>query len=160
MTMMGGIAYVNGDATRPQTEGNKILVHICNDVGAWGKGFVLALSRRWPEPEKQFRAWYKDRDRNDFRLGSVQFVQVEPDLWVANLIAQHSLKGVNRIPPIRYEAVRDCLEKVALKAHELDASVHMPRIGCGLAGGKWELIEPEIMRNLVRENIPVTVYDF
>ena len=24
----------------------------------------------------------------------------------------------------------------------LSASVHMPRIGCGLAGGKWEEIEP------------------
>jgi len=34
-----------------------------------------------------------------------------------------------------------CLAKVALKAVALETSVHMPRIGCGLAGGKWEKIE-------------------
>jgi hypothetical protein len=36
----------------------------------------------------------------------------------------------------------------------------MPRIGCGLAGGKWELIEPIIVRTLVARGVPVTVYDF
>jgi hypothetical protein len=36
----------------------------------------------------------------------------------------------------------------------------MPRIGCGLAGGKWELIEPIIVRTLSEHDIAVTVYDF
>jgi hypothetical protein len=36
---------------------------------------------------------------------------------------------------------------------------HMPRIGCGLAGGKWEMIEPLIQRILRSENIEVFVYD-
>jgi len=44
------IAYVMGDATAPKADGPKIIVHVCNDVGAWGRGFVVALSRRWPEP--------------------------------------------------------------------------------------------------------------
>jgi hypothetical protein len=29
----------------------KLICHICNDLGGWGKGFVLALSRRWEGPE-------------------------------------------------------------------------------------------------------------
>jgi len=62
--------------------------------------------------------------------------------------------------PIRYEAVEDCLEKLVAKALELSASVHMPRIGCGLAGGKWERIEPLIVKTLCRRDVPVTVYDF
>ena len=33
----------------------------------------------------------------------------------------------------------------------------MPRIGCGLAGGKWAVVEPIIQRAL--EDIPVFVYD-
>lgn len=36
----------------------------------------------------------------------------------------------------------------------------MPRIGCGLAGGRWELIEPIIARTLLENEVATTVYDF
>jgi O-acetyl-ADP-ribose deacetylase (regulator of RNase III) len=157
---MTPIHYVQGDATAPQGEGNKVLAHICTDRGGWGKGFVGAISRRWAEPEASFRAWYKGRAENDFALGAVQFVQVEPAFWVANMLAQHGYNPDRHGPPIRYEAVETCLKKVAEQAKALDASVHMPRIGTGLAGGKWELIEPIIARTLSENNIAVTVYDF
>lgn len=48
---------------------------------------------------------------------------------------------------------------MATKAAELDASVHMPRIGCGLAGGNWSRVEPLIMRRLAERGVAVTVYD-
>ena len=35
----------------------------------------------------------------------------------------------------------------------------MPRIGCGLAGGTWDKIEPLIQSNLSDKEIAVTVYD-
>jgi O-acetyl-ADP-ribose deacetylase (regulator of RNase III) len=76
------------------------------------------------------------------------------------MVAQHGVKGSSRTPPIRYAAVEECLEKVAQKAQEIAASVHMPRIGCGLAGGKWEVIEPLIFRTLCEQDVPVTVYGF
>jgi O-acetyl-ADP-ribose deacetylase (regulator of RNase III) len=85
---------------------------------------------------------------------------VEPDLWVANMVAQHGMTAGPEGPPIRYEAVRTCLAKVAELAQERDASVHMPRIGCGLAGGKWEMIEPIIADEVSAKGIEVTVYDF
>ena len=54
----------------------------------------------------------------------------------------HKLKNDdNGKPPISYDAVEDGLNKVALKAKELNATVHMPRIGCGLAGGEWKIIK-------------------
>jgi hypothetical protein len=36
----------------------------------------------------------------------------------------------------------------------------MPRIGCGLAGGKWERIEPLILQELSQHDVAVYVYDF
>ena len=149
--------YTIGDATRPRGPGPKIIVHICNDRGAWGKGFVLALSRRWPQPAEAYKRWFQDGD--GFALGGVQFVPVEPDVWVANLVGQHGLKPQRGVPPIRYEAVRSGLEKVAARARELGASVHMPRIGCGLAGGEWPLIEGLIGTTLVEQGVDVRVYD-
>jgi hypothetical protein len=41
------INYLKGDATNPLGPGKKALLHICNTTGTWGKGFVLALSKRW-----------------------------------------------------------------------------------------------------------------
>lgn len=43
-------------------------------------------------------------------------------------------------------------------AKRLNASVHMPRIGCGLGGGTWEEVEPIIVRTLT--DTQVHVYDF
>ena len=153
------ITYVIGDATDPSREKPGIIVHVCNDIGAWGKGFVLALSKRWREPEREARAWYKGERTPPHALGEVQFVQVEEALWVANLIGQHGIRRKNGVPPIRYQAIQDGLNRVAEYARIRGATVHMPRIGCGLAGGVWDKIEPMINAELVNKGILVVVYD-
>ena len=53
------IKYHIGDATKPTSEGSKFILHICNDRGGWGAGFVLALSKRWKYPELMYRQWHK-----------------------------------------------------------------------------------------------------
>ncbi|MFF3846129.1 Appr-1-p processing protein [Streptomyces sp. NPDC002328] len=156
---MSEITYVRGDATVPSVKGVKVIAHVCNDIGGWGKGFVLALSRRWPQPEAAYRAWHRGRAANDFGLGAAQFVQVEPYVWVANLVGQRGTRTGSKGVPVRYEAIDAALALLADKAAELDASVHMPRIGCGLAGGKWSRVEPLITERLVKRGIAVTVYD-
>jgi O-acetyl-ADP-ribose deacetylase (regulator of RNase III) len=156
---MEPLRIIKGDATVPQAKGNKIIAHVCNDLGGWGKGFVLAISRRWPQPEQHYRRWHRGRAANDFGPGAVQLVQVGPDIWVANMVAQRGMKTGSSGPPIRYDAVERCLQRVADHAERLGASVHMPRIGCGLAGGKWERIQPIIVRTLCERSIATTVYD-
>jgi O-acetyl-ADP-ribose deacetylase (regulator of RNase III) len=157
--MATAIQYKKGDATSPSAEGNKIITHICNDVGGWGKGFVLAISSKWREPEQEYRQWYASKQ--NFSLGEVQFVKVSHDTWVANIIGQRDVKKDKEgNPPIRYEAVATGLEKVAAFAQEINASVHMPRIGCGLAGGTWDRMEPVIRSSLAEKGVEVTVYDF
>ncbi|WP_109436656.1 macro domain-containing protein [Aquimarina sp. AU119] len=157
---MKTIKYIKGDATVPQAKGIKIIVHVCNNLGGWGKGFVLAISKRWSEPEKSYREWHRNRAKNDFELGAVQIIKVSDYLHVANMIAQQGMKTGSKGVPIRYEAVQKCLEKVGLEAQKLNASIHMPRIGCGLAGGKWDKIEPIIIDTVIQKNIDVFVYDF
>jgi len=174
------IQYVQGDATSPEGGQVRIIVHICNDVGGWGKGFVLAISKKWPQPEKAYRQWYKDKgfeptdgvqferisglDRytkeTSFDLGHVQFVQVADNLWVANMLAQYGIKrSKDGIPPIRYSYAGKCLERVRQFAQKHNASVHMPRIGCGLAGGKWDEMEEIVKSRLIAHEVATTVYD-
>ncbi|RLU82540.1 Appr-1-p processing protein [Streptomyces griseocarneus] len=158
--MSNKIVYAHGDATRPHGPGSKIIAHVVNDIGRWGAGSVVALSRRWPQPQAAYRQWYRDRATNGFSLGAIQLVDVEDRLWVANLVGQHGIRSrTTTETPVRYDAIDQALASLSEQALALSASVHMPRIGCGLAGGRWENVEPLILHRLTGQGIPVTVYD-
>jgi len=79
---------------------------------------------------------------------------------VANMIGQRGTKTGSNGPPVRYEAIEQALVRVAEAAQEREASVHMPRIGTGLAGGKWSRIEPLVVGTLCVLGIPTFVYDY
>lgn len=160
------IKYVIGDATDPQVPGPKIIAHVCNDIGGWGRGFVLSVTQRYPAAEKAYRAWHcgieiaSPNERSlPFKLGEVQLVQVTTDVYVANMIGQHGIMLKDGVPPIRYDALETCLKTLRIYAKDLNASIHMPRIGCGLAGGKWTEIEQIVNRALVLEGVTTYVYD-
>lgn len=169
------IHYVTGDAAHPQGSGPRVIAHIVNDEGRWGSGFVLALSKRDPVPEEAYRYWaltgvYDDPDfgTHPFALGHTQFIAIgsHADLtFVANMIAQRGVRSSPSAPrAVRYGALINCLNQVArfcLMHHPAHpkASVHMPRIGCGLGGGTWEHVEPIINDTLIEQGIDVTVYD-
>ena len=147
------ITYLIGDATAPK-ERPAVITHVCNDMGLWGAGFVLTVSRRWERPEEVYR---REHLSGGLTLGALQLVAVGENLWVANLIGQHGIRQAGAKAPIRYRAIRTALTTLGAEARQLRASVHMPRIGCGLAGGRWELIEPIIEETLA--GLSVTVYD-
>lgn len=150
------IQYVLGNALSPLGEGDKAVIHCCNNIGAWGAGFTKALSDRWSGPENAYRNLHKSKGLS---LGAVQIVQVEESLYVCNLIGQEGIRGLSDIPPIRYEAIRLGFNRIAKKWEGLPVSLHMPRIGAGLAGGDWALIEPLIEACFIRKGFEVTVYD-
>lgn len=162
----GLLRYVEGDATIPRGGGHRILMHICNDAGKWGAGFVLALSKRYQQPESKYRLWYRSQSdgRVPFKLGEIQMVELQSDFTVANMIAQHGCGPLyteegDVVPPIRYEELKKCLAKVAKEAKDRNSSVHAPRIGAGLSGGDWSVIENLIKEELIDCGINVTIYD-
>ncbi len=156
------INYVKGDATSPKGEGRRIIIHCCNNLGYWNAGFVKAVSKRWSAPERAYRQWATGHDKRlPFVLGNVQFVKVDTDLCVANIIGQSGIArgGFTYPPPIRYEAIRKALQRVCEVALTYNASVHMPRMGAGHAGGNWELIAEIVEAELSSKGVSVTVYD-
>lgn len=164
---MSGISYFTGNAVFPRGDGQKIIAHIVNDEGKWGSGFVLALSRRWREPEECYRMWCEVPTNLPWcqggglpLLGNVQFVPTGPGLTVANMMAQRGVRHDPRAPrAVRYEALAQCLGKVGRQAQDTGASIHMPRIGCGLGGGEWAVVEIIIRAAVDADGLTVTVYD-
>lgn len=149
---MTQITYTAGDATLAPP--HSIIAHICNNRGGWGKGFSGALSKRWRQPEARYREYVSDQYLDV--LGSVQFVWVQKGIYVANMIAQDGYSKPGR-PAISYNALELCLGELCKFARGY--SVQMPRIGTGLAGGDWAVIEPMIVRELCERGVGVTVYD-
>lgn len=202
--------YMRGDATTvSHGRGYKVIAHVCNDLGRWGKGFVMAISAKWPGVATEYRRWHKagggfhigHQDEGGFRLGAVQMVAIDSamckdgkalaalknasgGLAVANIIGQHGIIGqrgdiIGQLagsggPPVRYEAIEEGLLSVGARAVEAAEasrlagahvygapSVHMPRIGSGLAGGEWARIEPLILRMLAASpSLEAYVYDW
>lgn len=153
------IVYRTGSALEPYEPSNRpsIVCHVCNDIGAWGSGFVVAISNKWAAPERAYLDWF--RSGNNFELGMVQLVSVDNNTLIANMIGQH--ETILREPgsiPIRYKALEEALEKVAQRALYLGASVHMPRIGCARAGGDWNKVSEIIERTLISKHISTSVY--
>jgi O-acetyl-ADP-ribose deacetylase (regulator of RNase III) len=153
------LTFLRGDATRPRGPGEKIVVQVVNDATPnWGgKGFSMAVLRRWPQLQDEFRSWANSTPRS-LSLGRMHVTQAEPDTQVASLVAQRGY-GPSASPRIRYGALKSALEQLAKIAVETRAAVHMPRIGCGQAGGSWDVVEELLTMTLGAARIPICVYD-
>jgi len=153
--------YVTGDATAVQYgKGRKIIAHVCNDAGRWGKGFVMAISGKWPDAARMYRQWHKAGVKEGFALGAVQLIEVAPSLTLANMIGQNGIKTGSKGPPVRYNAIGEALMALGAHAVSKGASIHMPRIGTGLAGGEWHKIENLLRTMLERHSVHVYVYEY
>lgn len=152
------ITYLKGDAVYPYKGiGYNFILHVCNNEGKWGKGFVKALSERSKKPENRYRYEYR-KGSSSSALGGIQIIDVDDIDWVINMIAQKGTISKSNPHPLSLEALDHCLESVASFIDTVRmVSIHMPRIGCGLGGATWDEIEPLIQKHLGK--FPVFVYD-
>lgn len=160
---MAKIHYIIGDATLPvETEAeNRLIVHCCNTLGAWGAGFVVPLGRRYPKAKDGYKKFIEE-NKGTISLGEVNEVKVADNIYVENLMGQSFLyKKANGEIPCNYIAIETGFLKIMENwSNKGNYSIHMPRIGCGLAGGDWKTIENIIQRTFVDiANVDVYVYD-
>lgn len=168
------IKYVKGDATWPAPDDKtKVILHCCNDLGGWGSGFVVALSNRYLNVDVAYRNWFHQTGAvSPFDilyesskvpgLGEIQVLELSPKLLLCNMIGQHGVGHLGVTPPIRYEAFEQgfqALNDFFSLMDITDASIHCPRLGCGLAGGDWAKVSDLLMEHFVSNSFPVTVYD-
>lgn len=150
------IEHVRGDATEPRRGGTRLIAHVVNDkTPNWGGAFARALRSRYPEAQEQFRTWAADPQR--LKLGRSCIERLDGDVRIASMVAQHGY-GPSAKARIRYGALEACLRAVAEAAASANATIHMPRIGVGQAGGQWSVVEELIDAELVQRGLKVTVY--
>lgn len=115
-----------------------IIVHQVNCQGVMGAGLALALRQKYPQMYAAYLkacALYKPEEL----LGKIQFTKVTDELTVCNFFAQLNF-GTGKVQT-DYDAFEKCLKKLAFKTSP-DTPIYIPyKIGCGLAGGDWEIIK-------------------
>jgi O-acetyl-ADP-ribose deacetylase (regulator of RNase III) len=152
------ITYIKGDATQPRGDGMKLIAHVVNDrTSRWGGGFAFVIRNTWPFVQEEFKQWAGE-DPSRLRLGNTHLTPVTEDISILNMICQHGY-GPSPKPRIRYGSLESCLDQLADIADNRGASIHMPRIGCGQAGGSWAIVSEMIEWIVCRRSLKVTIYD-
>jgi O-acetyl-ADP-ribose deacetylase (regulator of RNase III) len=149
---------IRGDALEPAGIGPKLIAHVIPNVRAmWGGGgFASAVRKKYPQVFEDFKRQISATP-GELPLGEVFASKLNKDLVVVHMVAQRGIgdRGPQRL---RLSALATCLTKVGSLARDLDASVHMPRIGTGHGGANWTMVREMVVSELSDKGVPATVY--
>ncbi len=150
------ISLEYGDATKPRGNDVRIIAQVVNTTAATGLGFGKSLVKNYPVVKEELEKWSKNKQ--EFKLGESNLVKINDHLYVFQMLAQKGLFPKNDEIPLKYNALRNCLNNLAIEAKELGASVHMPQIGAGQARGDWNIILGMIHDELIANDLKVNIY--
>ncbi len=138
-----------GDLVKELKSG--IMVHGCNAQGVMGSGFAGFLRSKYPNVFSVYQSEYQKKKHLD--LGTITYYSPDKQLYIVNGITQE-FYGRDGKRYVDYHAVRKVFQNVRKLAHEVKVyDIHFPLIGCGLAGGDWEVIS-----KIIEEELPDGVF--
>ncbi len=122
-----------------------IIAHQVNCMGVFGAGLAKQIAEQYPEVKSEYMT-YCQTYRTDL-LGRCQIVQAHKEQEAgkqkifANLFGQYSYGTSKGRCYTNYEAFRQALKTLRDYARFYSLRISFPQgIGCGLAGGDWEVI--------------------
>lgn len=130
------------------------ICHQVNCQGKMGSGVAKQIRDRWPEVYSNYA-----RVANSKMLGKVQILYIEdaniPRQCVVNMFSQENY-GYNGARYTSYDAFWNCLNELKNQIPK-GATIAFPyKIGCGLGGANWEIIEKMI--DVVFKDYGVFIY--
>jgi O-acetyl-ADP-ribose deacetylase (regulator of RNase III) len=129
-----------------------IIAHGCNCSGGFGSGVAGQIAQKWPEVRA---AYMNQHNSHGWELGFVQYVDVGSQI-IANCGTQ--LKYLPRgICHADYPAIAKTMQQVKKYAVHNGFSIAIPKIGAGLAGGDWTIIEGILTG--IFDDYDITVYE-
>lgn len=149
------IKYIHGNLFDSQCN---IIAHGCNCKGGFGSGLAGQIAKKWPRVRE---AYLEHHNIFGWKLGDVQLVFCNDDFSfpiIANVATQEKY-GYDGKLYADYEAIENGLFQVFEYAKNKKYSIALPRIGCGLAGGDWDVVKEIIgYTSSVFPTVAVEVY--
>lgn len=110
-----------------------IIIHGCNAQGVMGSGVALSIKQKYPQV-------YEDYKHSGRYLGQSIRTWVSDDLLVISAITQQNY-GRDGRRYVNYAAIAKVFDEAISVASAYDHVLHFPKIGAGLGGGDWRIIE-------------------
>lgn len=132
------IKEVRGNLIHAKT---MLILHGCNCFLTMGAGVALALRNKWPQV---YAADLKTKSGDRAKLGTYSKAEVGKDQLVLNCYTQYMYGRDKRHAD--YNAIRAVFRRIRIDFPGIDLS--MPPIGCGLAGGDWDIVKQIVEEEL------------
>lgn len=131
------IRYYQGDLLSVK---NGLILHGVNCQRKMASGVAKAIREAYPQVYDS----YMDISKEEMLewIGRIQLVKIDDSLTIGNAFTQ-KYYGYDGKLYLSYDALFDCFTQLGQLNFK---SVHIPKIGCGLAGGDWEIVENLIQR--------------
>lgn len=174
---MGTYKEIKGDLITLARQGEfQVISHGCNCQNTMGAGIAPLMAKnfgcdRFPMEHESFRGNINKLGTIDYKVLYVSPMGVYPadytglstqelryPLIVVNSYTQYNY-GKNYLdpskPPFDYEAFILCMRKI----NKLFSgkSIGLPKIGCGLAGGNWDIVKVIIKRELHSMDVTIVI---
>jgi len=145
---------IEGDLIDLTLKGNfDIVIHGCNCFNTMGKGIAKQIKEKFPEAYQSDLKTLKG-DRN--KLGNYSFYSYD-NFYIINAYTQYFYHGVEVL--VEYKALESVFKKLKKDFGNKKLRFAYPKIGCGLAGGNWEIVSKIIDKELQGENHTLVLYN-
>lgn len=157
---MGTYKEVDGNLITLALEGEfDVISHGCNCLCNMGAGIAPQMVKAFGVDQYNLESFTRRGDIN--KLGQIEwFIEREgPIQFVVNSYTQFSYgknhtDGVSK--PLDYDALTLCMRKIN---HRFNGKrIGLPMIGCGLAGGDWNIVKKIIQKELKDCDVTVVIY--
>jgi O-acetyl-ADP-ribose deacetylase (regulator of RNase III) len=117
-----------------------IIAHGVNCQGVMASGFAKGLREKFPWAYESYKEFCDLRDE-EYLLGTIRWSKSETEnIRIAHCFTQLSY-GKENFRYVSYDAIDDCMIKLANECIIGETKICMPMIGAGLGQGDWEIIE-------------------
>lgn len=137
----------------------KIIAQGVNCQNAMGSGVAKVIYKTYPEVKSRYHAYCQGilsqrGSKPEELLGDIQKIKTR-DKTIVNCFTQLDY-GYDGKRYLNYVALAECFKSLTL-TFEGD-KIAIPKIGAGLAGGDWNIIE-QIINDATGNNLEVWVYE-
>lgn len=126
-----------------------IICHQVNCKGVFGAGLAKQIKLNYP---LAYREYITKHNGNQLVLGEPFYTKISDDIIIYHLPAQ---LGFGRTGlHTNYSALNECLVKVKKSLQDLpELPIYIPyKLGCGLGGGDWGIVE-----SIIEETLPEAI---
>jgi O-acetyl-ADP-ribose deacetylase (regulator of RNase III) len=130
-------------------------MHQANCFSTMGAGIAKLIAELYPEAEIADREYI---DKPEDKLGKFSFATVK-NITIVNLYGQfHYGRGKQTNYKMLEKAINDFIEFAKENKINMDKIGVPYKMGCGLAGGDWVIVEKILFEQSEKHNLNIYIY--